>query len=204
MTTPQLSAVQTVVQYISHSAVARCPRHSEASVLCGAALLLYSGSFADHSSGKWTIPIWIKLVCIFHVYKSYVDTIHLAWLSRVQMVWRTCWNLAWQAACAGMHVINNTLSYSIAHTHTHNQQCYTRHGLLFSLRPCPRTPLPCLLFSSFISQYFNRKTNLLSPTHLLNSFLCLCFVMRRLQYTVDGLRGKRSTWTRNTNAAQLV
>lgn len=47
-----------------------------------------------------------------------------------QISGRICWNPAWQAGCAGMHVINNTqktevkkklsLSYSVTHTETHS------------------------------------------------------------------------------------
>lgn len=61
----------------------------------------------------------------------------LKWVSEVSG--RICWNPAWQAGRAGMHVINKaqktskrmSLSYSVAHTHTHTPNSVSQTSVCF-------------------------------------------------------------------------
>lgn len=132
MATPQLSMEQTVVECISHSAVAHCLHvvrlltlSRNSSYQCGAfvAVLLQYNRLVKSSvciKMVWPFEVPLEVKCV-----GSIECMVCRWAFEFWL--RVCWNPAWQAGCAGMHVINNTLKdrrkkclyYCITHTHTH-------------------------------------------------------------------------------------
>lgn len=114
----------------------------------------------------------------------------LKWVCEVSA--RICWNPAWQAGCAGMHVINKaqktskrmSLSYSVAHTRTHtptpNSGCFLACGFF--------TTVASLLYLHF---HLKRKQkhcqqSKLNQRALCNQCLCLSLLLVALTLTEHG------------------